>query len=280
VACGTRRRGGKRLTMEAREFYDALGGGYDVMVSWDERLRREEPFLRTVFADHGVAAVLDAACGTGRHAVAFARWGVRAAGADLSPAMIDRAREHASSAGVDVAWAVAGFGALAAAFPDRIGCFDAVTCLGNSLPHLADDAALEAALADMAAMLRPGGVLVVQDRNYDRVIAARDRFMPIAARGEPGDETLFLRITDFLDADRLMFTIVTLRHAGGTWSCSASSTPLRGIERSTLERALARAGFSAVDCFGSYARAPFGAPGTTDLVIVARSTARTKRRRP
>jgi glycine/sarcosine N-methyltransferase len=255
--------------VEAREFYDSLGDDYDLMISWEERLRREAPFFETVFADHGVASVLDAACGTGMHAIAFARRGLRTAAADLSPAMIDRAREHARAAGVNVAWTVAGFGTLADTFPGEIGAFDAVTCLGNSLPHLPDDAALDAALADMAGMLRPGGVLVVQDRNYDRVLAERTRFMPIATRGEPGDETLFLRITDFLGADRLAFTILTLRNAGGAWSCGAKTTPLRGIERATLERSLARAGFATVECFGGYGRAAFGAPGTADLVVVA-----------
>jgi len=255
--------------VEARAFYDGLGDDYDLMVSWEERLRREEPFFRKAFADRGAASVLDAACGTGRHAVEFARWGLRAAGADLSPAMIERARAASRAAGVDVTWAVAGFGRLAAAFPEEVGAFGAVTCVGNSLPHLADDAALDRALADMARMLRPGGVLVVQDRNYDRVLAERARFMPIAARGTPGDETLFLRITDFLGDDRLAFTIVKLRSAAGAWSCEAATTPLRAIERATLERSLSRAGFSAIECFGSYARAPFGAPGTGDLVALA-----------
>jgi glycine/sarcosine N-methyltransferase len=263
-------RGGEGdLTVEATEFYDALGDDYDLLVSWEDRLRREEPFFRMVFSDHRVRKVLDAACGTGRHAVAFARWGMRTAGADLSPAMIDRARQHARAAGVDVAWSVAAFGGLAAAFPADVGAFDAVTCLGNSLPHLSDDAALEAALADMARMLRPGGVLVVQNRNYDRVLADRMRFMPITARGAPGDETLYIRITDFLGGDRLDFTIVTLRNAGGAWSCGAKTTPLRAVARATLERSLVRAGFASVDCFGSYDRAAFGAAGTGDLVAVA-----------
>jgi hypothetical protein len=101
------------------------------------------------------------------------------------------------------------------------------------------------------------------------VIAERVRFMPLTTRGAPGDETLFLRITDFLGADRLAFTILTLRSAGGTWTCEARTTALRGIERATLERALTRAGFTAIECFGSYARAPFNAPGTGDLVVVA-----------
>jgi SAM-dependent methyltransferase len=257
------------MTVEARDFYDALGDDYDLMVSWEERLRREEPFFAAVFAEHGVRRVLDVACGTGMHAITFARGGRQVAAADLSAEMIARARAHAREAGVDVTWAVAAFGGLAAAFPDRLGAFDALTCLGNSLPHLDDDAALDAALSDMARMLRPGGILVAQDRNYDRVLAERVRFMPLTTRGAPGDETLFLRITDFLGGDRLAFTILTLRGADGAWTCDARTTALRGLERATLERALARAGFTALACHGSYAPAPFGAPGTGDLIVVA-----------
>ena len=257
------------MTVEAREFYDALGDDYDLMVSWEERLAREAPFFERIFADHGVRSVLDVACGTGMHAVAFARRGLAVAGADLSPEMVARARVHAREAGSSVAWAVAAFGQIAEAFPGEEGRFDAVTCLGNSLPHLDDDAALEAALADLARMLRTGGVLVAQDRNYDRVLAERVRFMPIVARGTPGDEALFVRITDFLGGDRLAFTILTLRSAGSAWTCDARTTALRGIERATLERALARTGFASVESFGSYARAPFNAPGTGDLVVVA-----------
>ncbi len=255
------------MSLEAQEFYDELRGDYDLMVSWQERLAREQPFFRHLFPAHGVRRVLDAACGTGMHAMAFARMGLEVAAADISPAMVAEARRHAAEAGLGVEAAVAAFGSLAAGFPGR--SFDAVTCLGNSLPHVADQGALEATLADMRSLLRPGGVLVVQNRNYDRLLRDRQRFMPIVARGAPGDETLFLRITDFLDGDHLAFTMLRLRSAAGSWSCEAMTTPLRAIRREGLEQALRRAGFPDVVFFGGYGREPFDAPGTADLVAVA-----------
>ena len=253
--------------MDARSFYEGLGDEYDVMVSWEERLAREELFFRRVLDASGVRSVLDAACGTGMHAVAFALRGLQCAAADLSPAMIEKARENARAAGVDVRFEVAAFGELARLFPAH---FDAVTCLGNSLPHLPDDPSLAAALGDFAAVLASGGVLVIQNRNYDRVLREKARFMPLTSRADAGGETLFLRITDFLGGEALSFSIVTLKKREEAWGQTVKTTPLRAIRRETLECALRGAGFRSVETYGSFAFAPFDEPGTGDLVAIAK----------
>jgi glycine/sarcosine N-methyltransferase len=253
--------------MDARDFYDELGSSYDTMVSWAGRLEREELFFRSVFDTHGVRRVLDAACGTGMHAVAFALQGRTAAGADISPVMIAQAQANARRAGVDVQWKVAGFGGLSRLFEQP---FDAVTCLGNSLPHIPDDEALASALSDFARLLRPGGLLVIQDRNYDRVLASPGRSVHLNAREEPDGETLFVRMTEPRGGDAVDFSILTLRKRAGAWSADLASTPLRAITRADMEKALARAGFTAVEVYGDYSRAAYGAPKSGDLVVVAR----------
>ncbi len=268
--CRQERQGG--VPVDAREFYDGLGEDYDRMVSWEGRLAREGRFFEQLFAGARTRSVLDAGCGTGMHVVAFARRGLRCTGADLSPAMIEQARRNAERAGVRVELAAAGFGELATVFR---GPFDAVTCLGNSLPHLLDDASLAACLSDFAALLRPGGILVIQNRNYDRLLRERPRFMPVAARTDPEGEALFLRITDYSppgaeNAEAIDFTIVTLKKRGGAWSQSVQTTPLRALRRSTLERALAAAGFSGADFYGGYAMGAYDAPEAADLLAVAR----------
>jgi glycine/sarcosine N-methyltransferase len=266
--------------MDARDFYEGLGNEYDRMIAWERRLAREEVFFRTVFAEHRVRRVLDAACGTGMHAIAFSRMGMSVAGADLSPTMIEQAKANARAAGVDLELRVAGFGGIAGSFP---GPFDAVTCLGNSLPHLLDDESLAAALTDFAALLRPGGLLVIQNRNYDRLLQQRQRFMPPASREDDSGETIYLRITDFFGAgapdfpgpaaggaeETVGFTIVTLRKKEGTWSQSVQTTTLRSLRRATVEKALRAAGFSAVSTFGSFERTPPDAPEAADLVALA-----------
>ena len=259
------------LSMDAKGFYDALGDDYDRMVSWQERLGREERFFRPLFETHSVRSVLDCACGTGMHAVAFAQWGLASAGADLSPVMIEHARANVLAAGVPVDMRVAGFGHMAESF-DR--SFDAVTCLGNSLPHVREESSLRACLADFRAILSPGGILVIQNRNYDRLLRERQRFLPLTARTDADGETLFLRITDFPDSaseESVDFTLITLRKTGGAWSQSTQTTPLRALRRATLEAALMAAGFSSFKTYGAFSGAPFDSPGSTDLVIVARA---------
>jgi SAM-dependent methyltransferase len=257
--------------MDAQGFYDALGQDYDLMVSWEERLAREKSFFARVFDEHRVRRVLDAACGTGMHAIAFARGGRECVGADISPVMVERARQNAREAGVPVVFERAGFGG----FSSRIeGTFDAVTCVGNSFPHILDDASLRDALSDFARLLGPGGILVIQNRNYDRLLRERQRFMPLASRVEGEGETLFLRITEYAPSadsgdESIEFTVVTLKKRDGRWSQTFQSTPLRALRRNTLESGLLSAGFSSVEVYGSYNFDPFDAPGTNDLVAIA-----------
>jgi SAM-dependent methyltransferase len=252
--------------VDAREFYDELGERYDLMVDWARRLEREEEFFRGLFDAHRAARVLDAACGTGIHAIAFARQGRQCAAADVSSVMVGKARENARRAGVEIDLRVAGFGELAQSFT---ASFDAVTCLGNSLPHLLDHDALVGAFADFAAVLAPGGILVVQNRNYDRVLRDAQRSVHMNAREEEDGETLFLRMTEPRGGDRIDFSILTLKKRGGAWSHSLQTTPLRAITREGLERALGAAGFRSVEIYGDYSRAAFDAPGTGDLVAIA-----------
>lgn len=245
--------------------YDTLAADYDRFVDWPARLAFELPFLEGLFRAHGARRVLDAACGTGQHALALARRGYQAAGADASVPMIERARALAAEARLDVPFAVVGLGELARALP---GPFDAVLCLGNSLPHLLEPLVVRSALADFAAVLRPGGVAVIQNRNYDRVWRERERFMPLQAHREGDREWLFFRFMDFHEAT-LTFNVATLQRTGSAWSYHVGSTELRPIFQSELEAWLGEAGFSDVRFYGSYEGTPFDANASGDLIAVA-----------
>ena len=251
--------------MDEVPLYDAFSVDYDRFVNWPARLTHELPFLERWFASHGVRRVLDAACGTGQHALALARRGYEAAGADISPRMIERARATARAAKLATPFAVAGFGELRQAFSEP---FDALICLGNSLPHALSREAVQAALADFAATLRPSGLLVIQNRNYDRIWRTRERFMPLQAHREGDREWLFFRFMDFHEAT-LTFNVVTLQRTGQEWAYRVGATELRPLFQRELAEWLPPAGFKDVRFYGSYEGTAFDPEASGDLIVTA-----------
>ena len=119
------------------------------------------------------ARILDCAAGTGQLAVGLALRGFAVTATDASGQMIERTRALAARRGVAVETDTCAWADLATR--PWAGRFDAVLCVGNSLAHAEGRAARRAALAGMAGVLRPDGLLVVTSRNWERVRAARSR---------------------------------------------------------------------------------------------------------
>ena len=266
----------------ATSFYDALAPLFDVMTDWDARLAAEGPFLRAILEEAGARSVLDAACGSGGHALWLARQGYAAAGADASPGMIALAQQKAAEAGLDVPFAVAPLSnlqPLASNLQPPTSNFqpptpfDAVLCLGNSLPHLLTQADLVAALGGMAAVLRPGGVLVLQNLNYDLRWKKQPRWF-MAQGGElDGQEVLVWRFADYdLPAGRIAFHIALFRKVGRDWKVEVHTTLQRPLFRNDLLAALAEVGFEDSRTYGRMALplAPFEPNASGDLLVVAK----------
>jgi len=112
--------------------------------------------------------VLDVGCGDGTLAAVFAGDGAaRVVGCDPDARMIARARARAGSGGNRLDLAIARSQCLP--FPDA--SFDVVTCI-TVLAFVPD---ANAAIAEMARVLRPGGKLVIGDLNKWSYWAARRR---------------------------------------------------------------------------------------------------------
>ena len=247
-------------------FYEDLSEDYDRFVDWDARLAFEMPFLRERLGQAQAKSVVDVACGTGHHAIAFARAGLRVTAADSSEAMIRRAKANATAAGVSVDARTLGFGQLA----DKLaGGYDAITCLGNSIPHLLTASELSRAFADMAKVLRPGGLLVLQLRNFDRVLAQRDRFMAPESHAMAEEEWLFFRFYD-MDGQSLRFNMVRLSRKGDEdWRVRLQHTQLYAWRRQQLVTSLGENGFDGIAAYGSFRGEPFDVETSADLVLTA-----------
>lgn len=263
----------------ANNTYDDFSQDYDRFVNWESRLGAEIPFVETRLGELGLpkeqkSAILDAACGTGMHAIELARRGYRAAGADLSTKMVEKARENAAEASVDVVFMPAGFTQLAKAFAgEETFPFDALICLGNSLPHLTSETDIRKALVDFNACLRPGGLLILQNRNFDAVMARRERWIGPQSRRDGSKEWLFLRFYDF-DADGLItFNIVRLNREGNApWTQNISTVRLFPLLQKQLTILLEESGFTDLRYFGIMDEAAFDPASSENLVAVALKT--------
>jgi hypothetical protein len=124
------------------------------------------------------------------------------------------------------------------------------------------------ALADFVAVLRPGGLLIVQNRNFDQVWAKRERFMGPQSHREGEREWLFVRFYDFHD-ETLTFNMVRLARTAEGWSQQVERTELRPIFRDDLAAALATAGFLEARFYGNYEGDAFDPVHSGDLIAVA-----------
>lgn len=248
--------------------YDSFSDTYDHFVNWSQRLAYEMAFIQRQLVTVGAHRVLDVACGTGWHAIALAQAGYEVMGADLSANMIERARHNAAKMAVhQVHFVVAGFGQLRQAVDGR---YDAVLCLGNSLPHVLTDAQLDATLADFAAVLRPGGLLLIQDRNFDAVMRTRNRWMTPQWYRQEGQEQLFVRFYDFNADGTLTFNVLILERLGdAAWTQRAEATLLRPWRSEELRGALEVNSFEDCAFYGDMAGSPFEATNSNDVVITA-----------
>jgi len=261
---------------------------YDELVNWDARLTREGPFFERLFEEHAVRSVADVGAGSARHSIMYRSWGLDVWAIDPSADMLELARENVERLGSDVRVVEGGFGDVARIVGRPV---DAVTCTGNALPHVRSLDGLRAALADFAAALRPGGVLVLHYLNHDRLLAKRIRTMTPVFREAAAGDKFFLRLLGYTPSgDGILFDFVTLvreasvretPHTIESWPKTLEDDPTGGwstrsrrslhfaMPLAMITAELERAGFGNVEAFGDHEGRALDLDADESAIIVA-----------
>lgn len=126
----------------------------------------------TMFEGKNIQSVLDVSIGTGGLTLPMSDMGIALFGSDLSESMLARCREKANARGQQVDLRQCDFRNLTSCFDRK---FDCVVSTGNSLPYV-PNSEIGHVLAQMDALVEPGGYLYVDLRNWDKILSQHQRF--------------------------------------------------------------------------------------------------------
>jgi glycine/sarcosine N-methyltransferase len=242
---------------------------YRRLIAWPERLKREGPFLARELENAPSRRVLDLGSGTGEHSRHLAAAGFDVTGIEASAAMIDKARDTPLPANLRF---------VNGDITDVAQLVDApaggAICLGNTLPHLEDDAMLRLAGGLFRALL-PGAPFIAQILNYERILTRNVRHLPLNFRpDQDGSETVFLRLMTPQPDGHVIFTPTTLRYAPDhdppVQVMTTRSVRLRAWTWPELRAVFERAGFNRFDVYGGFDSSPFRPEDSSDVLAVLR----------
>jgi SAM-dependent methyltransferase len=185
--------------------FDAHYSTYYDLLYRDKDYAAEAAFVVQLIERHAPLAappasrsLLDLACGTGRHAIEFARRGFRVAGSDQSPGMLRRAAENCARAGLQVDFYPHSFQTA-----DRIGRrFVVVTSMFSAIDYITTYGDLAQALRAVGRLLEPGGLFIFDFWNGNAVL---DRYSPVRVKEIRDGERRLLRTSE-TTLDRLCQT--------------------------------------------------------------------------
>ena len=156
-----------------KSYYDTFSATYDEGRDAGYHAYLDEAEVALVAPQVRGRSVLEVGCGTGLILERLSHLAERAVGVDLSPGML----EHARARGLEVHEA----SATKLPFPDA--SFD-VACSFKVLAHVRE---IEAAMMEMARVVKPGGRVVVEFYNAYSLRALIKRLGPAGGIGASGD---------------------------------------------------------------------------------------------
>jgi len=211
---------------------------WDDLIDWTARAESEGQFFIDILRARGKESVLDVACGTGFHSVRLTEAGFNVISADGSAAMLSKAFANAQSRGLILKTAQADWRWLNRDINSK---YDAIICLGNSFTHLYEESDRRRALAEFYAALKHDGILILDQRNYDKILdegfSSKHKYYycgdKVTAEPDYIDEGLVRMKYSFPDGSQFSLNLCPIR-------------------KTYVRRLLSEAGFARVRTYGDF----------------------------
>lgn len=145
---------------------------YDLLEKDPSRAKFVRKHWETILKNRNIRNLLDVSIGSGNMTLPLLELGVSLCGSDLSINMLRKCRDKATAKGCTVDLRECDFRKLNTVFHKQ---FDCVASTGNSLPYVRNDEVMDV-ISQMDALVRPGGYLYLDLRNWDLIQKTRQRF--------------------------------------------------------------------------------------------------------
>jgi ubiquinone/menaquinone biosynthesis C-methylase UbiE len=208
--------------------------------------------------------IMDLACGDGTFAVAMANRGLRVTGVDLSPEMLEIARQRAAREGVRVQFLQQDMRSLSVR-----GKFDLVTCWFDSLNYLLEIDDLSRTFAGVSRVLDDNGVFIF-DVNTIRALAVEWVREPSYVHSNSGDSFL-VSIPQYDAATKIAsLHIIGFTRENERWVRMEEVHRERGYALNEIRQCLKGAGLRQIACWASLDRMEKPKRNTARVWFVAR----------
>lgn len=224
--------------------YDEFARDYhwlysDRGLSGEPAIEENEDVLRPIEQEMWI---LDCSCGIGTLTLALAKRGFNVIGSDGSKGMIEQAMSAAARAGLSIPLICSIWEELPYHFADH---FELVLCLGNSLGHCRDRDDMLKSLEGMRRVLRYGGKLVTQSRNWEYLRQEKKSVTCFQWRTRDGQRCLPIYVWNFPESfyAKHMIEVILVFDADGKASIRSYPIAYYPFRFEQLAECLKSAGF-------------------------------------
>jgi 2-polyprenyl-3-methyl-5-hydroxy-6-metoxy-1,4-benzoquinol methylase len=234
------------MSRSVLEFYNQLAPSYRLIFkNWKRSVANQGGILDRIIqlrlGRKPPMDLLDCSCGIGTQAIGLALRHYKVYGTDLSPKAIQEARKAARELGGKAFFGVADFRKLS---QDVQGQFDVIISCDNSLPHLLTSRDLRRTLRNIHQKVRPGGLVLLSIRDYDRLAREKPAVTPpLVMKSASGNRIYFQTWRWAKDGKTYQLRLFLIRKTKNRIKVKTFVTRYRVLKRAELTGMLKKAGF-------------------------------------
>lgn len=189
--------------------------------------------------------ILDVSIGSGVVTLPLAELGYALTGSDLSGNMLKKCRENAQARGIEIDLFESDFRNVHQQAAGKL--FDCVMSTGNSLPYVENEE-IFSALSSMDRLVKPGGYIYLDSRNWDRILRTKQRFYFYRPQTlENGTRMDRIQVWDYNADGSMTFNLVfTFEKDGSVVQREIFEEHYHPTPRRVFEEALERLGYKIV----------------------------------